>query len=79
MTIERIVRPFQTPENSPGRTIIDTGFSQANAPVRLQLGRNGTPKTYQASFNFNATMYVVHQSKEKQASPSPGGPSPGGP
>jgi hypothetical protein len=68
MPLETIVRPFQTADVSPGKTAVDTGFSDSNAPVHLQLGKDGwPPKVMQASYSSNLSSYTIRRPKEKQS------------
>lgn len=68
MPLETIVRPFETASVSPGEVVIDTGFSQSNAPVHLTPGKGGwPPRVYQAHYSSNVTTYVIRRPAETQA------------
>lgn len=65
MTLETIIRPFQTPNTSPAR-VSPPSLSSPMAPlVKLTIGRIGATRTFHASFSASTTVYEVKQPKEK--------------
>jgi hypothetical protein len=64
MSIENIVRPFQTPNVSPARPYFVGG--KAGVPnVVLQCGRNGGGKVFNASFSASETFYMTKYNNEQ--------------
>jgi hypothetical protein len=66
MPIESIVRPYQSPDLSTSKIVIDSGFSQSNEPVHLEIGKGGEPKLFSATYSENETSYIIHKPKETQ-------------
>ncbi len=64
MSLESIVRPFQTPESAPARPYYQAGKA-APANVILQFGRGGGGKTFNGSFSWNASYYMTQYVNEK--------------
>lgn len=67
MTLERIVRPFQTGDISPSkpRPISEATAEQNN--VIINPGHAGTVKTFSGSYNLTVTFYFIKKPKEKRA------------
>ncbi len=67
MTLERIVRPFQTGDISPSkpRPISEATATQSN--VIINPGHAGTVKTFSGSYNLTTTFYFIKKPREKRA------------
>ncbi len=67
MTLERIVRPFQTGDISPSkpRPISEATAGQNN--VIINPGHAGTVKTFSGSYNLTVTFYFIKKPKEKKS------------
>lgn len=65
MSLERVVRPFQTGDVTPPR--LTTGNSQTKSvePVRLIIGLRGKGKVLQKSESSSTSFYVKHKQKEE--------------
>lgn len=56
--IERVVRPYRMPENTPARRILKPGTKDAENVV-LEFGRDGgSGKTIEGSYTYDQTFYV---------------------
>lgn len=64
MSIESVVRPFQTPDNSPARPFFTAGKA-APQNVILQFGRAGGGKVLNGSSSYSASFYMTQYSNEK--------------
>jgi hypothetical protein len=64
MTIESIVRPFQTPSVAPARPFYTAGKATPQ-PVRLQFGRGGGGRTFNGSEDYSASYYMTQYVNEK--------------
>lgn len=65
MSIENIVRPFQTPDFAPAKPYFTPG--KAGQPnIILQFGRGGGGKTLSGSSNSNATYYMTQYVNEEK-------------
>lgn len=63
--LERIIRPFQTNENSPARPYYNAG--QIGVPnVQLRIGRSGQGKTFSGSMSATQTNYMTKYENEKE-------------
>lgn len=65
MTIESIVRPFQTPDASPARPFYP-GVKAAPPNVILQAGRKGGGRTLNGSASSSASYYMTQYVNEKR-------------
>lgn len=65
MTIESIVRPFQTPDVSPARPF-QTGVKAAPPNVILQAGRRGGGRVLNGSASASASYYSTQYVNEKR-------------
>lgn len=65
MTIESIVRPFQTPDASPARPF-QTGVKAAPPLVILQAGRRGGGRVLNGSSSVSASYYMTQYVNEKR-------------
>ena len=65
MSIESIVRPFQTPDASPARPYYVAGKA-APPLVFLQFGRGGGGKTFNGSQSASSTYYLSQYVNEKE-------------
>lgn len=66
MSLETIVRPFQTPDFAPARPYFRPG--KTGAPnVVLQFGRNGGGKTLNGSLSYSASFYMTQYVNEKSS------------
>lgn len=64
MTIESIVRPFQSPDVAPPRPYYVAG--KAGVPnVILQFGRGGGGRILNGSGSFSASFYMTQYVNEK--------------
>jgi hypothetical protein len=58
MTLETIIRPFQTNAIAPARPYFNAG--QVGVPnVILQFGRSGSGKTFSGSYSARQTNYMT--------------------
>lgn len=64
MSIENIVRPFQTPDFAPAKPYFTPGKTGA-ANVILRFGRGGGGKTFNGSSSASATYYMTQYINEK--------------
>jgi hypothetical protein len=64
MSIESIVRPFQTPNPAPARPFFIAGKAGV-PPVIMQFGRGGGGKVLNGSFSYSATFYMTQYVNEK--------------
>ncbi len=65
MSIEAVVRPFQTPDVSPTRPYYNAGKA-APQVVRLQFGRGGGGRTFSGSEAYTASFYMTQYVNEKR-------------
>ncbi len=72
MSLEKIVRPFQTRETTPPRIVL-TGnqISVANAvtateTVKVTIGKSGQVKSVNGSENIDVSYYMEKWMKEKK-------------
>lgn len=65
MSIESIVRPFQTPDAAPARPYLTAGRG-APPNVILQFGRGGGGKVLNGSSNYSASFYVTQYVNEQK-------------
>lgn len=65
MSIESIVRPFQTPDFAPARPFYNAGKA-APQVVRLQFGRGGGGQTFNGSESYSASFYMTQYINEKK-------------
>lgn len=66
MTLERIVRPFQTGDVSPPKPVPSSDASSTSSNVIINPGKNGSVKTLSGSYNITITYYYIKKPKEKQ-------------
>jgi hypothetical protein len=64
MTIESIVRPFQTPDVAPAKPYYRAG-NAAPPNVILQFGRGGGGRTFNGSATSSASYYMTQYVNEK--------------
>lgn len=64
MSIESIVRPFQTPDFAPSRPFY-TASKAAPPNVILQFGRGGGGRTFNGSESVSASFYMTQYVNEK--------------
>lgn len=64
MSIESIVRPFQTPDPAPSRPFFVAGKA-APQNVILQFGRSGGGRTFNGSESMSASFYMTQYVNEK--------------
>lgn len=64
MSIEGIVRPFQTPDTAPGKPFYTAGKG-APPNVVLQFGRGGGGKVFNGSSSYAASFYMTQYINEK--------------
>jgi len=65
--LEQIVRPAQTLDYSPAKTSFNPG--QVGVPnTRLQIGRGGSGKVLQGSYNATASYYMTEYNNEQSDS-----------
>jgi len=64
MSLENIVRPFQTPDVAPAKPFFTPGKTGA-ANVILQCGRGGGGKTLNGSTSYSASFYMTQYINEK--------------
>lgn len=64
MSLETIIRPFQTNDVSPARPYFNAG--QVGVPnVMLRFGRSGQGKTFNGSYSSRLTNYMTQYENEK--------------
>jgi hypothetical protein len=74
MTLERIIRPFQTGDVTPPRRYVPSDAGTRASPpknVLLQAGKVGSTKTFTGSVNFTQTYYLDTRQKEKKFTGGP--------
>lgn len=64
MSIEAIVRPFQTPNDAPARPYFTAGKG-APPNVNMQFGRGGGGRTFNGSYSYSASFYMTQYINEK--------------
>jgi hypothetical protein len=64
MSLESIVRPFQTPDNAPARPFFTAGKA-APQNVILQFGRAGGGRVLNGSSSYSASFYMTQYTNEK--------------
>ena len=64
MSMETIVRPFQTPDYAPARSFFTPGKTGA-ANVILEFGRGGGGRTFSGSYSYSASFYMTQYINEK--------------
>ena len=67
MSLETIVRPFETQDVAPGRAFFSAGKA-APQNIILQCGRGGGGKTFNGSSASSASFYVTQYVNEKSQS-----------
>jgi hypothetical protein len=65
MSIEAIVRPFQTPDVAPAQPFYSAAKA-APQPVRLQFGRGGGGRVLNGSASSSASYYMTQYVNEKE-------------
>ena len=65
MSIESIVRPFQTPDFAPAKPFYTAGRA-APPNVILQFGRGGGGKVFNGSSSYSASFYMTQYVNEKR-------------
>lgn len=65
MSIESIVRPFQTPDVAPARRFFVAGKA-APQNVILQFGRGGGGRVLHGSSSYSASFYMTQYVNEKE-------------
>lgn len=65
MTIENIVRPFQTPDSAPSRPFFP-GAKAAPPNVIIQAGRKGGGRVLNGSASASASFYMTQYVNEKR-------------
>lgn len=67
MTIERIVRPAQTPEISPPKMQpVRRATTSFGLPITLYYGIGGDIKTMSGSYSASVSIYAIRRPKERQ-------------
>jgi hypothetical protein len=64
MSIELIVRPFQTTDVTPPRVVPPATATALSPIVRLVVGRTGSTRTFHSSYSNAVTYYVKKWPKE---------------
>jgi hypothetical protein len=70
MSLEKIVRPAQSPDFAPVKTAVKTRTSANWIPVVNTWGIGGSLKTVPGSYSLNMSLYAVKKPKEQQAAGS---------
>jgi hypothetical protein len=65
MSIESIVRPFQTPDFAPARPFFSASKA-APQNVILQFGRGGGGRSFNGSESYSASFYMTQYVNEKR-------------
>ncbi len=66
MSLESVVRPFETPAFSPPRRIIKQGDAELETDdVVLSIHGGSSGKTMTTSYTYALTRYMTKQIKEK--------------
>jgi hypothetical protein len=63
MGIERIVRPYQLPQNTFA-TPVPPASGQSAAPVELKIGGSGQGKSYTSNFSRSISWYCTQAQSE---------------
>lgn len=64
MSLERIVRPAQTPNNSPAKRVIVRRASIPPTPVTLVWGVGGNVKQISGSWSESYSLYAKREPRE---------------
>jgi len=64
MSMENIVRPFQTPDFAPAKPYFTPGKTGATNVI-LQFGRGGGGKTFSGSSSNSASYYMTQYINEQ--------------
>jgi hypothetical protein len=67
MSLESIVRPFETPDYSQAKPFFTAGKA-APPNVILQFGRGGGGKVLNGSYSYSASFYMTQYTNEKSQS-----------
>ncbi len=72
--IEKLVRPFQTKDTTPGRPL-KTSETVTNDPSNaiLSVGGSGQVKVYQVAYSHAVTCYMTKQERETKSKSGSGG------
>jgi hypothetical protein len=73
MSLEKIIRPFQTREITPPRIVLTPITAQADTsgePVVITIGKSPSVKVLQGSETIDVTYYMKKWMKEKRTHPS---------
>ncbi|MDB5555436.1 MAG: hypothetical protein JWL86_5420 [Rhizobium sp.] len=70
MSLETIVRPFQTADFSPPKPVVASGQS-APSNLVLTFGKSGSGRTFNGSESVSIRGYVDRKPKEEGATSSP--------
>lgn len=62
--LENIVRPFQTREISPPRTVLKTYAVENQKRIKLAIGKTGKPKVMAGSYSSTQSVYMDTKLKE---------------
>lgn len=66
MSLERIIRPFQTGEISPPRIVPSSDATATQDNVIINPGNRPSVKTFSGSYSLTVTFYYIKKPKEKQ-------------
>ena len=55
--LESVVRPFQSPQNTPTQIYLETGATP-NVPIRLEIGRGSGGKIGKLTVDYLETLYM---------------------
>lgn len=62
---ETIVRPFETPDNSPSTQRYIAANQASSPPIRLRFGRTGSGVTYNYTYSQTTERYLGQYVVEK--------------
>lgn len=66
MSLEKIVRPAQSPTNAPAKKTIYRRASSPPTAITIKWGVGGTLKQVSGSFTQNYSLYAVKKPKEQK-------------
>jgi hypothetical protein len=67
--LENIVRPLQLPNNAPPPQQYVTPNQPSNPPVALLIGRAGSGRTFNETYNATTHRYLTQRVVEKTVAP----------
>lgn len=66
MPTERLIRPFQTPQNTPAIDVPFGAPARQAGPVIVRIIASGPPRTFSSSASTTTNVYVKKYPKETE-------------